>query len=530
MNSIEILSPRLREDFISLIAKQTGIEIRSQNYVAMGDNIYSRMKDLKLLTPQSYYDFLTSETPEAEEEWQKLVCLTTNRESYFFRDKGQFSLLRQTILPEVIRRNQRVKSLRFCSAGCSTGQEPYSLAILLKELIPDIDNWNILILGVDINRESLSQAKKAVYNTWSFRQVEDNIKEKYFKSGAGYYQLNDEIRQLVKYRQVNLVRDPMPQTEIELYDMDLIICRNVFIYFTENAINQVVEKFFNTLKPNGYLITGHAELNNSQVKAFQTKLFSESIIYQRRSGEYSHAFANTTPSQSFKPQTLLPNIKTEETKNLSTTINQKYSFSNNNTSNFSTLNPPLNNYSQNKNQSFPQPTKPENTSEKKDRDNELLYEIEQLVSNKSYYLAQRKLEQVLKQFPKHFKATYLMAELEANLGKYESAQQWCHKAFSLDNLQVKPYLLLAQIEEENGNLEEAKNALKKVIYLEPTSFIAYLNLSTLYQQEGDLKRSEKMKQSALKILQNLPLDQEIKELDNIKVGDLIADLQRLSSA
>jgi len=528
--TLETLSPRLREDFITLIAKQTGIEIRSQNYVAMGDNIYSRMKELKILTPQSYYDLLTSETPEADEEWQKFVCLTTNRESYFFRDKGQFSLLRQTILPDLIRRNQRIKSLRFCSAGCSTGQEPYSLAILLRELIPDIDSWNILILGVDINRESLSQAKKAFYNTWSFRQVEDDIKEKYFKSGAGYYQLYDDIRKLVKYRQVNLVRDQMPHLEIELNDMDLIICRNVFIYFTENAINRVVEKFFNTLKPNGYLITGHAELNNTQVKAFQTKLFSESVIYQRRSGQYSHAFANTTPSESFKPQTPLPTINTEEKQNLSATINQKYSFSNNNTSNSYTFNPSKNNNSHKKYNPIQQPLKTENIPEKKDKNNDILHEIEQLVSHKSYYLAQRKLEQVLRQFPKHFKATYLMAELEANLGKYESAQEWCHKAFSLDNLQAKPYLLLAQIEEENGNLEEAKNALKKVIYLEPTSFMAYLNLSTLYQQEGDLKRSEKMRQSALKILQNLPLDKEIKELDNIKVGDLISDLQGLSSA
>lgn len=522
--TLETLSPRLREDFITLIAKQTGIEIREQNYVAMGDNIYSRMKELKILTPQSYYDLLTSETPEAEEEWQKFICLITNRESYFFRDKGQFSLLRQTILPDLIRRNQRIKSLRFCSAGCSTGQEPYSLAILLKELIPDIENWNILILGVDINRESLSQAKKAVYNTWSFRQVENDIKQKYFKNSAGYYQLSDDIRNLVKYRQVNLVRDQIPHPEIELYDMDLIICRNVFIYFTENAINQVVEKFFNTLKPNGYLITGHAELNNTQVKAFQTKLFSESIIYQRRSGQYSHAFTNTTSSESFKPQTPLPSIQTEEKQNLSTTTNQKYSLSNN-TSNSYTFHQSVNNYTPKKYTSIQQPLKTENIAEKKEKDNDILQEIEQLVSHKSYYLAQRKLEQVLKQFPQHFKATYLMAELEANLGKYESAQKWCQKAFSLDNLQVKPYLLLAQIEEENGNLEAAKNALKKVIYLEPTSFIAYLNLSTLYQQEGDLKRSKKMRQSALKILQNLPLDQEIKELDNIKVGELISDLQ-----
>ena len=250
----ETISPSLREDFVALIAKQTGIEIRAQNYGSMGDNIFTRMKALKLVSPQAYYNLLSSFNPDSEDEWQKFVCLITNRESYFFRDKGQFSLLRNTILPELIRRNQRTKTLRVCSAGCSTGQEPYSIAILLRELIPELTQWNLTILGIDINRESLDHGKKALYNTWSFRQVEEDIKTRYFKNSAGYYQLHDEIRPLVKFHQVNLTRDPFPRLDSELRDMDLIICRNVFIYFTDQAISQVVEKFFQTLKPNGYLM------------------------------------------------------------------------------------------------------------------------------------------------------------------------------------------------------------------------------------------------------------------------------------
>lgn len=519
--TIENISPRLREDFVNLIAQQTGIEIRSQNYGAMGDNIHSRIRELEIPKPQGYYDFLTSATPESEEEWQKFICLTTNKESYFFRDKGQFSLIKQTILPDLIRRNQRIKSLKICSAGCSTGQEPYSIAILLKELIPDIDSWNINILGIDINRESLAQAKKGLYNTWSFRQVEDDIKQKYFASKAGYYQLSENIMRLVKFKQVNLVRDQMPDEAIDLRDMDLIICRNVFIYFTEAAITRVVEKFFNTLKHNGYLITGHAELNNNQVKAFHTKLFSESLIYQRRSGNFS---LNSSSSISFEKPPTKESFSPIIPINQFSTPNSHPKEKNKNHPHWN-HSQPVKNYSQKSESLINNSISTPFTSEE-----DILKEIEQLVTHKSYSLAQRKLEQVLQQFPQDFNATYLMAELEANLGKYDSAQEWCQKALTIDTLHIKPYFLLAQIEEEIGKIEEAKNLLKKIIYLEPEAFIAYLNLANLYQQEGDLKRSQKMRESALKILQKMPDGKRIKELNNILVEDLLLELQELSSA
>lgn len=508
----ETMSPRLREEFVELIAKQTGIEIRAQNYGSLGDNIFSRVKELNLLSPQAYYDLLSQFTPEGEEEWQKFVCLMTNRESYFFRDKGQFSLLRNTILPELIRRNQRTKSIRICSAGCSTGQEPYSIAILLKELIPDFDYWNLTILGVDINRESLAQGQKAFYNTWSFRQVEEDIKTRYFKNSAGYYQLDDDIRKLVKFHQVNLVRDGLPRLDAELHDMDFIICRNVFIYFTDMAIGQVVEKFYNTLKPNGYLITGHAELANHHVKAFQTKLFSESVIYQRRSGQFSHISDHIGVKQQVKPEKSAFEILAEQLQK-NQTQNQPISLP--------TITPikPLNFGNQVKTNEVKTAVNSANPEE------ELLKEVEQLIKNKSYHLAQKKLEQILQKFPKHFKSAYLMAELEANLGKYDSAQKWCEIALHINSFAPNPYHLLAHIAEEKGSLEEAKQALKKVIYLDPNSVAAYVNLANLYQREGDLQRTKKMKQSALKILQGLPEDTVIPELGNISAQELISELQ-----
>ena len=153
MSNVHTISDGLRDNFIALIAQRTGIEIRIQNYSTLGDNILSRVKTLHLSCPQDYYNLLAQNNEEADREWQNFVCLLTNRESYFFRDKGQMNLLRQRILPDIIRANERTKTIRICSAGCSTGQEPYSIAILLTELLPDISNWQLKVLGIDINRE-----------------------------------------------------------------------------------------------------------------------------------------------------------------------------------------------------------------------------------------------------------------------------------------------------------------------------------------------------------------------------------------
>ena len=516
----ETISPSLREDFVALIAKQTGIEIRAQNYGSMGDNIFTRMKALKLVSPQAYYNLLSSFNPDSEDEWQKFVCLITNRESYFFRDKGQFSLLRNTILPELIRRNQRTKTLRVCSAGCSTGQEPYSIAILLRELIPELTQWNLTILGIDINRESLDHGKKALYNTWSFRQVEEDIKTRYFKNSAGYYQLHDEIRPLVKFHQVNLTRDPFPRLDSELRDMDLIICRNVFIYFTDQAISQVVEKFFQTLKPNGYLMSGHAELGNHHVKAFQVKLFPESVLYQRRTGDFSQLSHQPTLSKSYKPASPpldIPIPAREEPKPIFNQTNAFFPAA--------PVATPTPTIPRQVNPKTPELVSTTTKSPVNADEDSLLKEVEQLVKHKSYNLAQTKLEQILKRSPNHFRSAYLMAELQANLGNYDKAKKWCNTAISLNAFSANPHHLIAHIEEEQGNFEEAKKALKTIIYLEPDGVAAYVSLGNLYQQEGDFTRSQKMQKSALKILQTLPQESKIPDLGNISVEALILELQ-----
>ena len=282
MSNTESLNIKLKHAFIRLITKHTGLEIRERDQASLSEKIFLRMKAVKLYFPEVYYQLLEAKSPDSHEEWKNLVVLLTNIESYFFRDQEQFNLLRNNIFPELIKRKQTTKTIRLCSAGCSSGEEPYSLAILLKELIPDLEQWNLMILGIDINQAALQKAKVGIYSPWSFRRVDEEIKQRYFHFINNQYHIAQQIKQMIKFQAVNLVKDPFPQQNSELRDIDLIICRNVFIYFESSATGKVLGKFYHTLQPLGYLITGHAELYDQNLNQFQTKVFPESLVYQRQ--------------------------------------------------------------------------------------------------------------------------------------------------------------------------------------------------------------------------------------------------------
>jgi chemotaxis protein methyltransferase CheR len=282
VSKIEFLSVDLSKAFIKLIAQHTGLEIRERDQADLSEKIFVRMKELNIFFPEEYYQFLGYSTIESYQEWEKLVLLLTNLESYFFRDREQFNLLRDRILPELIQSKKHNKIIRICSAGCSTGEEPLSLAILLKELIPDPEQWNLMILGVDINQEALKKAKQGIYTAWSLRSIDPEIIQRYFLHFSNQYYLDMQIQQMVKFQYINLVKDSFKEHN-EMRDIDLIICRNVFIYFEASAISKVLDKFHQILQPLGYLITGHTELFAQNLSNFETKLFPESLVYIKKS-------------------------------------------------------------------------------------------------------------------------------------------------------------------------------------------------------------------------------------------------------
>ncbi len=518
------LSVELKESFNRLITKHTGLVIRTQDQASLSEKILIRMKALKLALPENYYQLLESFTTASYQEWQNLIAILTNNESYFFRDRAQLNVLKKYVLPEIISRKEADKTIRICSAGCSTGEEPYSLAILLKEIIPDLKQWNVMILGLDISQTALKQARKAIYSPWSFRGVHEHIKKQYFQNIKNQYHLAHEIKQMVKFKTTNLVKDSWPQHNSELRDMDLIICRNVFIYFESLAIAKVLDKIYHTLQPSGYFLTGHTELYGHNLSQFQTKVFPESLVYQRQEDKSVNQPLVLPPTQQNHPspkvnQTAPPKITDKGNTNLKKIDFKPKNFppiSKNNAINSSVHPSPVANFNGNgiTQKNISGVTQPKNyhldRSIKTEGDRleptneELVKEAETLLGQESYDLAITQAKKVLQINPHSFPAYHLLAQIHANLGKYEEAIHYCYQALQIDDFSVACYYLLAQIAEEQGKLAEAKQMLKRIIYLEPSSVNAYFELSQIYQQEGDEKRSLKMQQAAFNILNQLP--------------------------
>lgn len=295
------LNPWLKQLFSQLIIERTGIQIRQNDQKEFEKVVFSRIKDLGLSIPESYYQLLESEseTESSKGEWAILLRDITNSESFFFRDKGQFRLLKEIIFPDLIERRKHEKKLRICSAGCSTGEEPYSIAMLLRDIIPDIDTWDISILGVDVNAAMISKGKTGSYRPWSFRGVEPVIQKRFFEKRKDLYHISQNIKRMVDFQQINLVKDSFYGLDFAIEDMDLILCRNVFIYFSESAIKTVLDKFHDALNGWGYLLVGHAELHAQHPQHFHVRVFEESVVYQRKSRERIHKRPAAMPPEKF---------------------------------------------------------------------------------------------------------------------------------------------------------------------------------------------------------------------------------------
>jgi len=271
--------------FADLISRRAGLRLRPEDSEKYLKAIGPRLRQRKLSTVEEYCGFLTSDTTESNSEWEVVTALLTTGETYFFRDRGQFALIKNWILPEVIARRRDKKCLRIWSAGCATGEEPYSMAILVKELLPECKGWDILIIGTDINVNAIAKAQKGIYTQWSFRLVDPDVQGRYFHRRKDEWELDATIKEMVRFQAGNLIQEPFPDHASGLYDMDLILCRNVFIYFSDEAVSVAVKKLTDTLAEGGSLITGHGELHGRRLERLQSVIFPESVIYQKRSSE-----------------------------------------------------------------------------------------------------------------------------------------------------------------------------------------------------------------------------------------------------
>lgn len=232
----------------TILKDQQNFDLKSYKSVNMKRRLAAYMRSLGCVDPLVYSEDLSDKT----DEQKQLIAALGIHVSHFFRNPSTFFALKARILPELLRMSRRQNSkLRVWSVGCAHGEEPYSVAILLKKMLQKGDQ--IAILGTDLSPDALKKAKDGYYPADRLKDVPPAMLEKYFSGQAPCFQLNKDIRNLVQFFRHDILSDET------LYRADLIMCRNLLIYFSRERQQQVLELLADTLSPGGYLVLGRAE-------------------------------------------------------------------------------------------------------------------------------------------------------------------------------------------------------------------------------------------------------------------------------
>ena len=238
----------------------------------------NRLKLHQFASFEDYYFFLKYDK-DKEEEINAIAEVLTTNETYFFREMHQLKAFTEEVLPEIKERykDSDKKELRIWSAGCSTGEEPYTLAILLKES-GLFEDWNVEIFGSDISMRVLHSARSAMFSKSSFRVTDQHYIKKYFHEFGDKYKIDDSIRNMVTFGQLNLIDSQKIST---IDHVDIVFCRNVIIYFDTDVKKALIEAFYDRLNYNGYLFLGHAESLINISNKFKLRHYKNDMIYQK---------------------------------------------------------------------------------------------------------------------------------------------------------------------------------------------------------------------------------------------------------
>ncbi len=238
----------------NLVYEECGIRLNDEKKSFLMSRALRRMNALKVTSYYRYFKLLTGKGEKSQELLAFLDALTIN-ETSFFRNRPQMDLFAKKVLPEIVakKRERKDLTLRLWSAGCSTGQEPYTLAMIIRDTLMDLKSWKVTILASDLSLTALEAAERGVYTAEKLEGVEQRLVNWSFVKVDGGYKVTDELKKMVVFDYHNLMNENGTK------DFDVIFCRNVLIYFDEQTQKKVIDKFHRSLLPNGYIFLGHSE-------------------------------------------------------------------------------------------------------------------------------------------------------------------------------------------------------------------------------------------------------------------------------
>jgi len=265
------------EKFREFFYRKTGIMFDQSKRYFVDRRLVERIKATGHDSFKSYFIFVRFDT--SGKELQNLINAFTVNETYFFREEYQFRCMVNKMLPEIVSRKKPGEIIKIWSIPCSTGEEPYSIAIYLLEYWKDIDKWDVEIVGSDIDTNALEKAKRGIYSERSVQNLPKHILQKYFTYlGNGDYQICEDLRNSIEFTRINIV-DPK---ETKRYrGFDIVFCRNLLIYFDDLSRKLAAENIYDAMNPGGFICLGHSESMSRITSIFQIRKFPEAIVYQK---------------------------------------------------------------------------------------------------------------------------------------------------------------------------------------------------------------------------------------------------------
>lgn len=480
-----------------LIAEKMGLHFPESRWQDLRRGLAAAAGDLGCADMASCAERLLSSSL-TRGEIEVLAGHLTVGETSFFRDPAVFDTLEHLVLPPLLEsRAEGERRLRVWSAGCASGEEAYSLAIVLDRLLRHPAHWDFTILATDMNPHSLARARRGVYRKWSFRGTMPGFKETYFRKEAdGDYLLLPAYKAHVSVEYLNLVDDSYPSFVNNTNGMDLILCRNVLMYFSDDVRERVIERFHRCLVDGGWLVTSQSEAFAPLFRGFQAVTFPGMTFYRRTECAESPMPADSGPSDT--PLELPDDVVFPSASSVAWVAEAG--------AGGAPAEPPS------------APALP--SAEPRPESGPSLHRAVRLYHGGSYAEAERQALELLSGDPVNVRAMELVARSRANLGHIAEALSWCDKAIARDPMNARLHYLRAVILQEMGRMHEARDALRRVLYLEPGSALGLFSMGNLELQQGRRQEARRAFDGVRNVLRTLDPDAILPDSDGVSARRL----------
>jgi len=446
------------------------------------DAIKRRMEATDCAEPSHYVRLLESSDQPAG-ELGNLLSEFTNTETHFFRHIGRFDLFRNQVLPATVRRRRgRVDPIRILSAGCSSGEEVYSLIITLLEVPELCAGQPFEVVGCDINQNALNMAQRAVYGKWSLRFTPPDILERYFvclDPDSHQYQVAHRVREHATFKRVNLASEDLFSDPVMAH-FDVVFCCNVIIYLTESFVVRVIDHLQRLLVPQGFLFMGYTEGLHARRAEFEPLWSDDYVAYRRLA---SGAGRPSPPQRGAKPDPVAPKSPAQPRPAVVRPADPPVRSA--------PPKPPVR-------PSLALPSEP--TPELEERYQGALRLCRADRQDDGFAAVVSLLEEQ----PFHCRARLLKGYLLGSRGEVEAATAECTKALDIDPVFAQAYLLRGMLLEQTGDWDNAIGEVKKALYLDPDLPLAHFVMGKLRRAAGDRRGAIGEFASTVRVLRDHP--------------------------